>query len=493
MPTSPGNRHPRSCLTHPDPFPVNGYGQFMVEAILVALLAGFLALGLARLALPAYNNLLSLDLTIDPDLLPWVLGMVVATGLLSGIYPALFLSGFQPAVVLKGGGGPPRAELLRRGLVVLQFAASTLLLIGTFTVHRQLQHIADRDLGYEAEGIIKVGTVLQGLRGQIEIAKAEYGRHPNVLSVTGTTWQSLLSPQTVTLRRTDREKGVKASGVGTDADFLDTYGLRLHEGRNMAFKEGRHLGMGPNEFLLNQAAVQALGFEGSPLGAELALTGVDEQRLYGRDEVLGTVVGVVEDFAYRSAHHPIGPLLIYQKYWLSAVHLRVRGQGLSETIAHLERTTRRFRPDLVFRYSFVDDELERAYIRERQIAALAFIAASLAIFVACLGLLGLAAFAAERRTKEIGIRKALGATVASIIRLLSGEFLRLVPLANVIAWPVAFVLCRRWLEGFAYRVELGPEVFVLSAVAAALVALATVIAQTARAATANPVDALRDE
>ena len=239
--------------------------------------------------------------------------------------------------------------------------------------------------------------------------------------------------------------------------------------------------------------MRALGFEGSPLGAELALTGVDEQRLYGKDKVLGTVVGVVEDFAYRSAHHPIGPLLIYQTYWLSAVHLRVRGQGLSETIAHLERTTCRFRPDLVFRYSFVDDELERAYTWERQTSALASTAASLAVFVACLGLLGLAAFAAERRSKEIGIRKALGATVASIMRLLSGEFLRLVALANVIAWPVAFVLSRRWLEGFAYRVELGPEVLVLNAVAAALVAVATVIAQTARAAMANPVDALRDE
>ena len=467
--------------------------QFILESILTALLAGVLAFTLAWLALPICNDLLQLKLSIDPGLLFWGLGIVILTGLLAGTYPALFLSGFQPVVVLKGGRGPARAEFLRRGLVVFQFTLSTVLLVGAFTVYRQMTHIAQRDLGFVSEGVIEVRTVLQSLRAEAETVMAEYARHPNILSVTGTTWQSLLNPGAVTLQRIDRDEGISIHAIGTDTNFIQTYGLQLLEGRVPAYKKNRDLGSGPNEFVLNEAAVRSLGFEDSPLGVELALTGVDEMRLYNKKEILGRVVGVVEDFAYQSAHHPVRPMLIHQTYWLSGIHMRVRSSGLGETLAHLEATTRKFRPELVFNYRFLDDQLERAYAAERRTGVLAFTSAALAIFVACLGLLGLAAFAAERRTKEIGIRKVLGASVSSLIGLLTGEFLRLVVLANVVAWPLAYFITQRWLERFAYRVDVGVEAFALSAAAGVILALVTVIAQTAKATMANPIDALRTE
>lgn len=467
--------------------------QFIIESILIALLAGVLAFTLAWLALPSCNDLLQLKLSIDPGLLFWGLGIVILTGLLAGAYPALFLSGFQPVAVLKGGRGPAQAVFLRRGLVVFQFALSTVLLVGAFTVYRQLTHIAQRDLGYASEGVIEVPTVLQSLRAEAETVMAEYARHPNVLSVTGVPWQSLLNPPTVTLRRTDRDTGISARTIGTDTNFIQTYGLRIREGREPIYKKNRGLGSGSNEFVLNEAAVRRLGFENSPLGMVLTLTGVDEMRLYNKKEILGTVVGVVEDFVYQSAHHPVRPLLIHQTYWLSGVHLRVRTSGLEETLAHLESTTRKFRSELVFHYRFLDDQIESAYAAERRTGVLAFTSAVLAIFVACLGLLGLAAFATERRAKEIGIRKVLGASVSSLIGLLTGEFLRLLVLANVMAWPLAYFITQRWLESFAYRVDIGVEAFALSAAAGAILTLVTVIAQTAKAAMANPVDVLGTE
>ena len=179
-------------------------------------------------------------------------------------------------------------------------------------------------------------------------------------------------------------------------------------------------------------------------------------------------MGVVEDFAYQSAHHPVQPLIIHQTYWLSAVHLRVRATGLQETLVHLEETTRKLQPELVFQYHFVDDQLEHAYAAERRTGILAVTSAGLAVFVGCLGLLGLAAFAAERRAKEIGIRKVLGATLSALISLLTWEFLRLVALANIVAWPLAYIATREWLSGFAYRVDVGVGIFALSAAAGTL-------------------------
>ena len=258
--------------------------QFMIESVLIALLSGGLACSLAGLALPVFNDQLELELSLDPGLLPWALGLVLLTGLLSGAYPAFFLSSFQPAAVLKGGQSSTRAQFLRRALVVFQFAMSTMLMTGAFTVHRQLIHISERDLGYDSEGIVVVPTVMQFLRSEAETAMAAYARHPNILSATSTTWEPLLSAKLVTLRRADRPEGIGARAIGTDTNFVHTYGVRLEEGRQIAYKVNRDLGSGPNEFLLNRAAVRALGFEDSPLGRQLALTGVDEVRLYGKKE-----------------------------------------------------------------------------------------------------------------------------------------------------------------------------------------------------------------
>lgn len=467
-------------------------GQFVLESMLVALLASAAACVLAQAALPAFNDLLTLELTLGTEILPWIAVLTAVVGLLAGIYPSLLLSGFQPVAALKGGTGATKTEHLRRGLVVFQFTISTLLAIGTMVVYEQLRYIGERDLGYDTEGVVEIPSLLQSRRDQVEAIKAQFLEHPNVLLSTSAPWQSLLEPRRVTLRHPERSKGISVNSVGTDADFVATLGLRVKQGRDMGFKEKRDLGRGPNEFLLNESAVRALGLD-DPIGQEVLLSGVDEQRLYGKDFVAGRVVGIVEDFPYQSAHHPIQPLLIHQTYWSSGLYLRVGTENLSATIDFLQSTWNRVVPDLAFQYRFLDDELEAAYAEERQTAALAFVAAGMAIFVACLGLLGLAAYAAERRSKEIAIRKVLGASVASVLVLLSGEFLRLLAIANVLAWPLAYYVASNWLETFAYRIDLGPAVFVLGSALAAILALATVVAQTTKAATANPVDMLRSE
>jgi len=468
-------------------------GQFLMESVLTSLLAGGAALAMAQAALPSFNELIQLELRLGLDLVPRSLALAVAVGLLAGAYPALYLASFQTAQVLKGGAGPVRAEFLRRGLVVFQFAVSTVLIIGTTTVYHQLAYIAERDMGYQTEGIVSLPEILQSRRAQAETVKGRFAQHPNVLATSGAGWQPLMNPRRVMLRRSEAKEEVSAFDVATDTDFLETYGLPLLHGRNMRYKEHRGLGSGPNEFLVNETAVRALGWEESPLGQELLLTGVDEMRLYGKSEIPGTVVGVLKDFQFRSAHHPMQPLLVHQTYWVSDLHLRVRAENFSETLAFLKATWEEVAPELVFRYEFLDDQLASAYAEERQTAALSLAAAGMAIFVACLGVLGLAAFAAERRSREIGIRKVLGASVANLLRLLSGQFVRLALLANLIAWPIAYLLASGWLESFAYRVDLGIETFAISGLIAVALALGTVAAQAMKAAVANPADVLRSE
>ena len=466
--------------------------QFVSEAIMMALLGGVIALGFAELMLPSFNNLIGLQLTLGFEIVPWVIGLSIVVGLLAGCYPAFYLSGFQPVGALRGGTGSVRKDLLRKGLVVFQFAVSILLIMGTMTIYRQLDYITEQNLGYDADGMVSL-AMLSGLRDRSEAVKAEFASHPNVISATTMTWQNFLIPRRVTVARDDRVEALPFLNFETDANFLTTYRIDLKAGRDFHFKENRDLSKGKNEFLINEAAVRALGWEENPLGRQLRFSEADMERVYGKKEITGTVVGVVEDFHYQSAHHQIEPLLINQSYWVSQLHLRIRSTQIGETLAFFRKTWQKFVPDMVFAYRFLDEELASAYRAERQTAFLSFIASGLAIFVACLGLIGLAAFAAEQRSKEIGIRKVLGASVSSIVQLLSGEFLRLVVLANLIAWLFGYFIARKWLDSFVYRIELGIDIFVLGGLLGFALALATVLYQTIKAAMANPVQALMNE
>jgi len=257
---------------------------------------------------------------------------------------------------------------------------------------------------------------------------------------------------------------------------------------------------GPDEFLINESAARALGWKmlpsdpsTNPVGQPLRLFGGDQLRLYNKKELVGTIVGVVEDFHYQSMHHPIRPLIITPDHWIYTLHIRIRTTDISETLAFFKNTHQKVEPGKIFTYKFMDEKIADTYDKERQTATLSFVSAGLAIFVACLGLFGLAAFAAEQRSKEIGIRKVLGASISNILRLLLDEFLWLIVIANLIALPIAYLLGRNWLDSFAYRINLNADIFILSGLIVGTLALATVIYQTFKAASANPVDVLRSE
>ena len=471
--------------------------QFLGEALLTSGLAGVLALLGSWLMLPAFSSFLGTKLTLEADILLWTIGLALLVGGLAGIYPALFLSGFEPASSLKGSEAAAGRGWLRRTLVVLQFAISILLIIGTLTIYAQLGYIQDRDLGYDDEGIIALPFFSRGVsRREQERVREAFASHPDVLSVSLASGRNFTNPTRVSVKRLDREEELSIHQIQADRGFLDIFRISLLDGRNFREQTLKDLGRnGPDEFIINQTAARALGFgpEESPVGSLVQVYGGDQKRLYRKDRLEGTIVGVVPDFHFQSLHEPIKPLMINPHYWVWHVLLRVRAGRMSETLAFCEQTWYRFAPDIVFRFAFQDERTENAYQAERQTATLSVLAAALAIVVGCLGLVGLAAFAAEQRSKEVGIRKVLGASVLSVLRLLSAEFGRLVLIANLIAWPVAYFVSRAWLGSFAYRVQMGVEVFLAGGAIVAALALVTVLWQTLKAATADPADVLRTE
>ena len=472
--------------------------QFLSESWLMSLMGLVIAVVLTKLALPTVNGFVNADLTIDNETFLLGIGLSLVVGVVAGLYPALVLSSFGPVVAYRMGSAGVGGGWVRRTLVVFQFAVSILLISGTLTVYAQLDYIEGQNLGYDDEGIISLPFFSRGVsrREQLQVKDAFTG-HPNVLGVSLASGRNFQNPSRVTIKRTDKENELSVYQIQADGGFLDIFRIPLLEGRN--FRE-RDLRVdlrrnGPDEFILNRAAVRALGFpdDESPIGHPVQVYGGDQKRLYKRDKLEGTIVGVVPDFHFQSLHEPVKPLMINPHYWVWHVLLRVRGDRLTETLSFCEETWYRFAPDIVFRHSFQDERTKNAYQAERQTATLSIVVAGLAVFVGCMGLLGLAAFAAERRSKEIGIRKVLGATVASVLGLLSSEFLRLFIVANVIAWPLAYVMARAWLDSFAYRIDLGLLIFAQGGMIVGVLALTTVFAQTIRAATSDPVDVLRTE
>ena len=471
-------------------------GQFLTESILLAAIALCLGLAMAEVALPALNAFSGKTLSIDAGIhygAPALVGFAVLVGLLAGGYPAFFISGFRPVVALKGWPGlGTRGTWVRKGLVVFQFAITIVLIAATAGVHRQLDYIGRKRLGYNPELLLtmpifgmdrKMQTASQNrLALRYNTVKREFLKHPNVLKATAFRWD--MGPEGGGMLYT-----VRAEGVGgdewqmrvqeADEDFLDTYEIPLVAGRNFSPEIQSDL---TEAFILNETAVKMIGWK-DPLGKILA---------WGNRR--GAVIGVVKDYHDRSLREKIAPTAIVFKvrlFW--SLSVRIQADDMPETLASLERIWKQFMPTRPFMYSFVDENLAMMYRSEMKLGRMAGVFSGLAVFLACLGLFGLISFSAEQRTKEIGIRKTLGASVIHIVLLLSRDFVKLVILANVIAWPVAYYAIATWLQRFVYRVDPGAGIFMLGGALALLIALATVSFQAVKAALANPVDALRYE
>jgi putative ABC transport system permease protein len=482
--------------------------QFLGESTLIALIAVLLAMAIVELATPAFEAFLQTDLSVaslrDPRVLAALAALCMLVGLVAGSYPAFYLSAFNPARVLKGDvTRSTRAAAFRRVLVVLQFSISIALLIATATVFQQLRYARNIELGYDKDQIVVMtASALEGLGTQWEALKREWQSFPEVTSVTAST-QVPATPidDSTAIRVEGAGSGLPSlSRLSVEFDFFETYGIGLLAGRTfderfgtdrLAARGGGGSGF-TGAFVLNAQAVRELG-----LTPEQAVGRAAEMPNNG---ISGTIIGVVADTYFESVHSALKAIVytvpqpqIGSFATIREASIRVTGNNLQDALAHIDATWNRFLPDQAITRRFLDQDFQVLYEDEARQGQMFLYFSALAILIACLGLVGLASFATEQRTKEIGVRKVMGGTVLDIVRLFSGEFSRLVLLANLIAWPAAYFLMRRWLESFAYRIDLDPLVFVGSALLALAVTLLTVGAIAARAAATKPIQSLRYE
>ena len=460
--------------------------RFLGESLLVTLLSVLLALAALGLALPRLESLLNVSLDLEANV-GTVIGigtLAILVGLLAGIYPAFVLSGSTPSHVLKGESARRSRSGLWKILVVAQFGITILLVIGTMTVRRQVDHLQSHKLGFDDEHLIQMPvfrldrtrksedfqthlarqyrTVKQAFLGCAGVLSAT--AHREVMGIDGGVPRAIRLQDGTALHALMQE---------ADGDFLSTYGIDLIEGRTFAEMESE----GQVQFVVNEEAVRQSGMS-DPIG-----------RILG----YGTVVGVMRDANSRPLREAIGPLIIRNRTLLNYLTVRIKGDDIPGTLEALEGTWRQFLPDRPFEYTFLDEALRSMYEPERRLGQLVGLFSALAVIVACLGLFGLSAHTVEQRTKEIGVRKVLGASLSSILVQLSWRFVYPVAVANLLAWPLAYLAMSHWLEGFPYRIGLEAWVFAASGCMAVSVALLTVGYQACRSATANPVDALKYE
>ena len=459
--------------------------QFIGESLLLTCIAVFFSLIIMVCLLPLFNSITQKDIGLPFGQLSFWLKLVVitfVTGVISGSYPALFLSSFNPVTVLKGAAKVGSvATWLRKGLVVIQFALSVFLIIGTIIISKQVSYVQSINLGYDRENLIYVP--LDGdLTSKYPIFKTEALKSPGIQSVTrmsqeptniengtgGVDWDG--KDQTLNIEFTQASVGY---------DFTHTMKLTMASGRDYS----RDFATDSVGYIVNEAAMKRIGYK-DPIGRRLTFWGKK-----------GTIIGVVKDFHFTSLHDPIRPFVIRlaEKEDYGSALIRTQPGKTKEALASLETLCKQLNPNFQFVYSFSDEEYKKLYNNEQIISKLSNVFAFLAIFISCLGLLGLAMFTAEQRIKEIGIRKVLGASVGSLFALLSREFLILVFISLLIASPLAWWAMHHWLQGFAYRTPVQWWIFVLSGVIAILITFITVSFQSAKAALMNPVKSLKTE
>jgi putative ABC transport system permease protein len=476
-------------------------GQFIGETMLVTAISIFLAIVLTALLLPSLNSFtgatIPFSILIRPVTIVLFVALTLIVGLAAGFYPAIILSGYDPIKVLKAGvaqsSGSIRMPWLRHGLVVIQFTLSILLILSAITVFRQVDYLHHKDLGFNKEQIL-----FFQLYGD-NIFKNQDAFRNDVLKVPGVSNISIgygfpgdaVAGDEVIVAHHGAQTTQPATQLAVDYDYLRTLGLRLVAGRDFSPSMGTDK---DHAWIINETAVHEFGY-GTPekaLGQTLAWHPWDGNK---PDSLkTGQIIGVVKDFNYKSLYDKIEPAVI-QIYPLAAwkVAVKVRTDHLASTIAQIRTVWDRFTPDYPLEYKFLDQNFDQLYQSEEKLQTLVWIFTGIAIFVGCLGLFGLAAYTAETRRKEVGIRKILGASTESVVLLLSKGFVGPVVLSLLIAAPISWYCMQQWLQGFAYRTTMTWWVFAAGGLGAILIALLTVSYQAIRAAFANPVNSLRTE
>lgn len=473
--------------------------QFLGETILLSVIAVLIATLTTWLLLPSLNNFTGKEIVFNPFANPQLGLLIIAAGILigilAGVYPALVLSGFQPIRVLKstkiaGNGSTP---WLRQALVLVQFALSALLIVCAIVVYNQTNYLGKKDLGFNNEQVVYF-EVRDSLANKLETFKDELRRSPDIVAVTSGYGLpgDQFAGESIRVVTSEGEKEFPISLFIGDHDYIKTLGLRLLAGRDFSRDYSSDV---TSAFIINETAVEKFGF-GSPEKAIGRQLNWDEWEPQDSTQPVkrGKVIGVIEDFHYKSLHEQVSAtvLQIYPQVTFK-VAAKLRTADINKSIAFIGDTWKRFVPDYPLDYKFMDETYGAMYRNEEKLATLLWIFTLMAIFVGCMGLFGLAAFSAEQRTKEIGIRKVLGASSIQIMSLLSRNFVVLVLLSSLIAFPLAWWAMNNWLEDFPYRVTIGWWVFAVALISALSIALLTVSFQSLKAAKTNPVKSLRTE
>jgi|APTNR8051073442_1049403.scaffolds.fasta_scaffold00005_356 predicted permease len=457
--------------------------QFLGESIMVTFISALIALMLVELVLPAYNTLVNKNISVDYST-PWFWAIafagVLIIGIISGSYPAFYLSAFQPVKVLKGKVNTGKgASTPRKVLVTLQFGFSIFLIIGTIIIYQQIMHVKSRDMGYDRENLMQIWTNNE-LETNFQAVRTELERTGVVKSVckSNSPITSIFSNNEVFWEGMPPDQRVSFATIATEYDYTETMGIKLLEGRDFLREFNDTLSV-----VINQAAVDFMGME-DPIGKKIKYNSRDH-----------TIIGVMSDVVMASPYQPVEPMtLIFDPDWSSTITVRLnKTSDLGASIDQVEAVFKKLNPNYPFEYRFADTDFEKKFATINLISKLATIFATLAIIITCLGLFGLAAFTAEQRTKEIGIRKVMGATVSSLVLLISRDFSRLVIFSFAFSAPIAWWFLNNFLERYPYRVSIAWWMLPMVGLFALTLAVMIVSTQAIKAAVSNPVKSLRNE
>ncbi|MFC1555962.1 ABC transporter permease, partial [candidate division KSB1 bacterium] len=461
--------------------------QFLGESVVNSTISVLFALVLVYCMLPYINTILdntALSLQFSTGLLSFLLFIIITTGLIAGIYPAVVLSSFRPAAVLKGISirNIGRARM-RKLLVIIQFSISVFLIIAALVIYKQVNFVISKDPGYRTEAVVNF-EVGGGLFDKFEVVKDRLLQNPNVLAMAQTNFafNKRFGVSGINWEGKGDDEPASMSIISVDYDFLDLFEIEMDQGRffSQDFPTDRREGV-----ILNEAAVKEIGFD-EPLGKQFSCDLPLDNELNGR------IIGVVKDFNYRSLHQTIDPLILaIVPYWYSDIYVKMKAGTHIETLSFIENTIQEMVPDYKGEITFLDKTLEDLYFFEKRILALIRLGTILAVSISILGLFGLASYTIAQRSKEIGIRKILGSTAGGIVTLVVKEFFILILIANLAAWPAAWYVTKIWLENFAFKIPVSIGLFMLAFVFIAIIALLTIIYQAAKAAFTNPANTLR--
>jgi putative ABC transport system permease protein len=461
--------------------------QFLSESILITFFALFISFALVQLALPAFNNISGKHLSFDVKPVLAFIGLGLLVGIVAGIYPAFYLSSFKPIAVLKGKLTTNHKSFgLRSGLVVFQFFISVALIIGTIVVYQQMKYIQNKDLGFNKDQIITIPNSY-ALGSNEQVFKQQMLQDPRIVNATTCLYKPAGPTNynnALAYAQGNENNIVDGVEYHVDENYIPTLGMKMVSGRNFS----KDFATDSTGIILNETAAKAFGWN------DISAVGktVIRQNSYRGSNIPFHVIGVVKNFNFKSLHEAVSPLFMC---WLQEGGLifKIKTTDVAGLLATMKKNWDAYNTDQPFTYSFMDDLFKKTYSTEQKTGNILNIFSLLIILVACLGLFGLATYTAEQRRKEIGIRKVLGASVSQVSQMLSKEFLKLVLIASLIAFPIAWWAMNKWLQSFAYRINISWWIFLVAGLTALLIALITVSFQAIKAAIANPVKSLRTE